>query len=118
MGLIHSSLWRHKMKYTALFLLFVTLDGSAKVKMTSAQLEAFKSSIKQGCTSRGIERQDNHAVAFCDCMDKILRNSLSDAEFEELAEQAAAGKPFSEMAPFNVLIPQITQCKVPAEKTR
>lgn len=103
------------MKYTALFLLFVTLDGSAKVKMTSAQLEAFKSSIKQGCTSRGIERQDNHAVAFCDCMDKILRNSLSDAEF---AEQAAAGKPFSEMAPFNVLIPQITQCKVPAEKTR
>lgn len=115
MGLIHSSLWRHKMKYTALFLLFVTLDGSAKVKMTSAQLEAFKSSIKQGCTSRGIERQDNHAVAFCDCMDKILRNSLSDAEF---AEQAAAGKPFSEMAPFNVLIPQITQCKVPAEKTR
>ena len=57
------------MKYVVLFALAVTLSVSARGSVTSEQLEAFKSSITQGCIARGIERQDNHAVAFCSCMD-------------------------------------------------
>lgn len=99
------------MKYAVLIALFVTLHASARGSVTSEQLEAFKSSIKQGCIARGIERQDDRAVAFCSCMDKVLRGALSDAEFAGIAEQVAAGKPISQIAPFKALIPQIAQCK-------
>ncbi|MDG6095913.1 hypothetical protein EXU34_00445 [Alteromonas sp. ZYF713] len=99
------------MKYTVLIALFVTLSGSARGSVTAEPLEVFKSSIKQGCIARGIERQDDSAVAFCSCMDKVLRSALSDAEFAEIAKQAAAGKPISQIAPFKALIPQIAGCK-------
>ena len=97
-----------------LIALSVTFSDSASV--TSEKLEAFKSSIKQGCIARGIERQDNHAVAFCSCMDKVLRSALSDAEFAGIAEQVAAGKPISQIASFKALIPQIARCKEVAGK--
>tara|TARA_B100000508_G_scaffold127921_1_gene113340 strand:+ start:155 stop:472 length:318 start_codon:yes stop_codon:yes gene_type:complete len=99
------------MKYTVLIALFVTVSDSARGSVTAEQLEAFKSSIKQGCIARGIERQDDHAVAFCSCMDKVLRSALSDAEFAGIAEQVAAGKPISQITPFKALIPQIARCK-------
>ena len=99
------------MKYTVLIALFVSVSDSARGSVTAEQLEAFKSSIKQGCIARGIERQDDHAVAFCSCMDKVLRSALSDAEFAGIAEQVAAGTPISQIAPFKALIPQIAGCK-------
>ena len=99
------------MKYAVFFALSVTFSVSARGSVTSEQLEAFKSSIKQGCIARGIERQDNHVVAFCSCMDKVLRSALSDAEFAGIAEQVAAGKPISQITSFKALIPEIARCK-------
>ena len=83
--------------------------------MTAGQIDQFRSSIKQGCIASGQQRGDRSAEAFCNCMDKVLRENLSNDDFDEMAKEAAvskaAGKGAGDMPVMQKLFPKLEACK-------
>jgi hypothetical protein len=97
---------------------FILLTGlflatSAESALTTNQLNEFKDSIKQGCVSRGLERgaDEKYVNSFCGCMDTVLRENLSDADYEEMAMLASRSKTPEEMPAFRNLLPRLEACK-------
>lgn len=92
-------------------LLFTVFSLSANASMTESQLNEFRDSIKQGCINRGLQRGDKNAASFCNCMDKVLRANLSDADFEEMARLSAEGKGPGDMPFMKAQLPKLEACK-------
>jgi hypothetical protein len=103
------------MKNLAIFILWVsaTLATGAEAALTTNQIDEFRDSIKNGCISRGLERGDDkkQVNSFCSCMDKVLRDNLSNDDIEEMARLGRAGKGPGDMPVMKGLLPKLEACK-------
>jgi hypothetical protein len=105
------SLKESPLKSLSVLLLCAAFAVSADAAMTASQISEFRISIKQGCTARGLQRGDKNAASFCNCMDKVLRENLSNGDFEEMARLSAAGKGPGDMPIMKAQLPKLEACK-------
>lgn len=99
------------MKKLSAFLFFAVSAVNANSTMTSSQLDEFKDSIRRGCIKTGLQRGDENAVSFCNCMDKILRANLSDDDFEKMARLAREAVNPADVPLLKALLQKIEACK-------